>query len=154
MSEITGVDPSTASVKATFNELRQQLPMDTNIASFVSSHQVGIAKLALEYCNELVDSVALRQAFFGAVFQFDQPVPTAFASQVERDIIINALIDQMVGTTLATQPNFAEISPVLNMLIDDLTAGCSAATCPANRTQTVVKAACSSVLGSAVVTIH
>ena len=154
MSEVTGVDPSTASVQAAFDDLRQQLPMDTDIRSFVSSHQVGIAKLALEYCSELVDSVSLREAFFGTVFQFNQPVPTAFASQVERDIIINALIDQMIGTALATQPNFAEISPVLNMLIDDLTAGCSAATCDANRTQTVVKAACSSVLGSAAVTIH
>ena len=154
MSEITGVDPNTASVQAAFDDLRQQLPMDTDIRSFVSSHQVGIAKLALEYCNELVDSVALREAFFGMVFQFNQPVPPAFASQVERDIIINALVDQMVGTALATQPNFAEISPVLNMLFDDLTAGCTPATCDASRTQTVVKAACSSVLGSAAVTIH
>ncbi|MEE9279523.1 MAG: LamG domain-containing protein [Myxococcota bacterium] len=154
MSEITGVDPNTPSVAATFEELEQQLPVDTNIASFVSSHQVGIAKLALEYCNELVETPALRQAFFGAGFQFDQPVPTAFAGQAEKDMIIDALVDNMIGIALATQPTLAEVAPLLNALIDQLTAGCSAATCPATRTRVVVTGTCAAVLGSAAVHIH
>ena len=154
MAEVTGVDPNTPSVAATFEELVQQLPTDTNIESFVSSHQVGIAKLALEYCNELVESPALRQDFFGPVFQFNQPVPTAFAGQAERDLIINALVDNMLGTALATQPTLAEVAPVLNALFDVLTAGCTPATCDAQRTRVVVTGACSAVLGSAAVQIH
>ena len=154
MAEVTGVDPNTPSVAAIFEELAQQLPTDTSIESFVSSHQVGIAKLALEYCNELVESPILRQDFFGPVYQFDQPVPTAFAGQAERDLIINALVDNMLGTALATQPTLAEVAPVLNALFDDLTAGCTPATCDAERTRTVVKGVCAAVLGSAAVQIH
>ena len=42
----------------------------------------------------------------------------------------------------------------LDTLIDELTAGCTPATCGADRTQTVVKASCSALLSSAPVTIH
>ena len=153
MAETTGVDPNTPSVRMTFEELRQSLPMDSDIRSFVSSHQVGISKLALEYCNEMVESPALRTAFFGPQFQFDQPVAVALAGQAERDMIINPLIDQMIGTAVATQPTAAETAVVLNALMDDLTAGCTPATCDATRTRTVVKGTCAAVLGSGAVHI-
>lgn len=154
MAELTGVDPNSASVAATFAELEEQLPTDMDLRSFVSSHQVGIAKLALEYCNELVESGALRQAFFGTAFQFDQPVPTAFAGQAEKDLITNALVNSMIGTGLVTQPTLAETAPVVDVLIDGLIMGCSPTTCDSERTQSVVKGACAAVLGSAAVHIH
>lgn len=154
MAAVTGVDPATPTIRVTFGGLTQQLPGSTDLRSFVSSHQVAISKLALEYCDALVESTALRAALFGSQFQFDAPVTTALAGPAERDLIIDALIDRMIGANLLSQPTSAEVRPLLNGLIDDLTLGCSATTCDATRTRTVVKAACAAVLSSGALHIH
>ena len=69
-------------------------------------------------------------------------------------VIIDPLVDRMVGTNLANQPTAAEIQPLLNTLIGDLTAGCDASNCDATRTRTVVKAVCAAVLSSAPILIQ
>jgi hypothetical protein len=51
-------------------------------------------------------------------------------------------------------PTRAEVEPVLSTLFDELTAGCTDATCPAERTRNIVKGACAAVLGSGAVSIH
>jgi hypothetical protein len=43
---------------------------------------------------------------------------------------------------------------VLYGLIDELTLGCTDATCGADRTQTVAKASCAALLSSAAVSMH
>jgi hypothetical protein len=150
LAELTGVDPNDPDVLATFDEVRQQLPMDADVRSFVSAMQVGIAKLALEYCNELVESNSLRAAFFPG-FNFNRDAVTAFAAQADRDLISNPLYDKAVGANLANQPTRAEISAAVNELIDELILGCSPASCPVERTKTVVKSTCTAVLGSAAI---
>lgn len=150
MSNLTGVSKDVTS--ATYNDLKQQLPTVPSLGSFVSAHQVGIAKLSLEYCDFLVESSALRVSFFGNTFQFGSPVSTAFSNQTKRDIIIGSLVDKMLGTDLASQPSLTEVQPDLDQLISELTVGCNVdADCNATRTRTVVKAACASVLASAAV---
>jgi len=152
MATLTGVSKNVTN--ATFNDLRQQLPGAPNLGSFVSAHQVGVAKLSLEYCDALVESGSLRTAFFGS-FEFNSAVSTAFSNQTKRNIIINNLVNKMVGTNLDSQPTMTDIQPELDMLIDQLTLGCNvAADCDAARTRTVVKAACAAVLGSAAVLIQ
>jgi hypothetical protein len=156
MATLTGVSKNVTS--STFNDLRQQLPGAPNLGSFVSAHQVGIAKLSLEYCDALVESGSLRTAFFGS-FEFNSAVTTAFSNQTKRNIIINNLVNKMVGTNLDSQPTMTDVQPELDMLIDQLidqlTVGCNvAADCDAARTRTVVKAACAAVLGSAAVLIQ
>jgi len=153
MATLTGVDQGVTN--ATFNDLRQQLPGTPNLGSFVSAHQVGVAKLSLEYCDALVESNSLRTAFVGAGFEFGSAVSTAFSNQTKRNIIISNLVNKMVGTNLDSQPNMTDLQPELDMLIDQLTVGCNvAADCNAARTRTVVKAACAAVLGSAAVLIQ
>jgi hypothetical protein len=116
----------------------------------VSAQQVGIARLSLDYCDQLVENTALRNAFFGAgTFDFTQPGTTAFDSQVKRDAIIDPLVDKMLGTALNNQPGQADVRPVLNTLFDQLTANCTAATCDATFTRNAVKGVCSAVLSSA-----
>jgi len=154
MANLTGVDPTIQSVQDTFLELEQQLPSTFDLRSFVSSHQVGIAKLSLEYCDQLVESATLRQTFFGSGFDWNADAVAAFGSAAQRDLILNPIVDRMLGTGLANQPTRAESRPLLDTMIDDLTAGCTAASCPATRTRTVVKAACAAVLGSAAVHVH
>lgn len=154
MASLTGVDPNDPEVADTFFELQQQLPPGYDLRAFSSSQQVGIAKLALEYCDALVETPGVRQAFFGPDFDFDAAVPTAFADQTRRNWIIDPLVDGMVGISLASQPGPAELQPVLDGLIDELTAGCDATTCGPDRTRAVVKASCAAVLSSAAISVH
>jgi hypothetical protein len=154
MAAITGVSPTTAVVQETFNELAQQLPSGFDLRAFASAQQVGISKLALEYCDRLVETPALRTAFFGTSFDFAAPATVAFSDSARRAMVIGPLVDRMLGTNLGSVPTRAEVEPVLNQLFDELTAGCTDATCPAERTRNIVKGACAAVLGSAAVTIH
>ena len=55
---------------------------------------------------------------------------------------------------LAIQPTVAEVMPVLQTMISELTTGCTPATCGVDRTRTIAKATCSALIGSAAGTIH
>ncbi len=55
-ASITGVSSGNANVKATYTLVQQQLPSVPFIEGFVASHQVGVAQLAIQYCDSLVES--------------------------------------------------------------------------------------------------
>src|SRR5262249_3155489 len=55
-ASLTGQSRATAA--ATFGAIQQQLPPGYDVRSFVTSQQVAISKLALEYCEALVDGPA------------------------------------------------------------------------------------------------
>jgi hypothetical protein len=154
MGKLTNVGVANPTVRATYLELQQQLPGNNDVKAFVSAQQVGIARLSLEYCDQMVENGGLRTAFFGSSFPFTEPATTAFDTQAERDMIINPLVDKMMGTTLANQPNQTDVRPVLNTLLDELTAGCTDTSCPATFTRNAVKGVCSAVLSSAATQIH
>ncbi len=151
MGKLTGVGTNNATVKATYLELLQQLPSTSDPYGFVSAQQVGIARLSLEYCDQMVENVGLRNAFFGAgTFDFTATGDVAFNDQTKRDAIINPLVDKMLGTALNNQPNQTDVRPVLNTLMTDLTTTCTTpAACPATFTRNAVKGVCSAVLSSA-----
>ncbi len=146
MSSMTGIPTTNANVADTYNRVREQLPTVENIEGFLSSHQVGAAQLAIEYCNELVDDTGLRATYFPG-FNFTAPAATAFDTPAERAQVTGPLTARAVGTGIATQPTAAEISAEVDALIGRLTA-CGGA-CAPGRTETVVKAACAAVVGSA-----
>ncbi len=146
MADVTGVSPQQSGVKATFEAVRQQLPAAERLDGFLSAHQVAVSQLAIEYCNALVEDPALRGGYFPG-FDFGAPAGQAFDTAMERSLVIDPLLTHVVGIGLTTQPQAAEVSTELNALIDRLTA-CGAG-CAADRTPTVVKAACAATLGSA-----
>jgi hypothetical protein len=156
MAALTGVDRGTPAVRETAVELIQQLPGDSDVRTFVSSHQVAVFKLALEYCDVMVETPALRDAFFGTAprFGFNAAVPTAFADPASKQRIADRLVDGMFGANLASQPGRDAVRPLLVGLMDTLTAGCNATTCPAERTRSVVKAVCGATLSSAPVLLY
>ncbi len=156
MASVTGVSPNAPAVGATFDELEQQLASSYDVRTFNSSQQIAMAKLSLEYCNELVESPALRDAFFGTTpgFAFDQDVTVSLATPAARDPLTTALVDNILGVNIANQPNHAEVRPILDTLIDQLLVGCDAASCGPERTRTVAKAACAAVLANAAVSMH
>ncbi|MCK4587031.1 MAG: hypothetical protein KAU29_06795, partial [Gammaproteobacteria bacterium] len=161
----------------TFDTIKQQLPPVETIDGFVSANQMAIAQLAIQYCDALVESTGLntglRDTFFGAGFGFTSDVDTAFAGG-RKDQIVGALYDNIVAyrtsggsETLANMPLEADVKaeligpdPVVTgypgNLYDRLytTANCSTVTCDQVRTRAVVKALCTSVLGSAAMLIQ
>jgi hypothetical protein len=118
------------------------------VRSFVSSQQVAIAKIALDYCSR--SSTAGRAAFFPG-FDFSAAPTTAFATAANRDLIFNPLFDRMVGDGLVMQPTRAEVRSALDTMTDQLLDRVR----DAGRVQRAAhdarssKSACTAVLGSA-----
>lgn len=150
MSSVTTVPATNSSVKATYQRVRQQLPAVEGIEGFLSSHQMGITQLAIEYCNALIESSALRSAYFGG-FNFSAPVSTAFNAS-GRDQLIDPLLQHILATNVSTQPLAQNVKAELNSLVDTM-ASCGNA-CPADRTATTAKAVCAAALGSAAMLIQ
>jgi hypothetical protein len=157
MSAVTGVSPNTAGVKSTFTNVRQSLPAVDSIEAFLASHQTAIAQLAIQYCDALIESPG---NYFPGLNLSGTP-DSVFGSNAGKDLLIDPLIQHMVGTNITTQPSAAELKtpytpadqgvdgpprPGLYQLIDTLNT-CSGA-CPASRTKLIAKATCGAVLGS------
>jgi hypothetical protein len=149
-----------AHVDETFQELRQSLPAVEEVTTFLSSHQVAIAQLAIQYCDAAIGSNANPNPHAEDVvwteFDFDQPAATAF-SVANRNNFVDPLIARAVGqassgTQLSTQPTYTSVHDELaafqaagnrpSNLIDRLLAGPS-------DTRAIAKGVCASVLGSA-----
>ena len=148
---VTGVDPTTPEVDVTFQELRQSLPAVEDINTFLSSHQVAIAQLAIQYCDAMVESnpTALFPGFnFNGADEFG----------TNRDAFVDPLIDRVMGTGLGSQPARADVYEELasylsgggdrpDNLVDRLRAGGS-------DTRAIAKGVCAAVLGSAVTLVQ
>jgi cytochrome c553 len=142
MAAITGVPATDTAVRATYLQVQQQLPAVPAIESFLASHQVGIAQLAIQYCDSLVESG--RGATFFAGLNMSASPAVAFASTAP---LIDPLMANAVGNNLASQPTDAQVRGELNSLVTRLSS-CGAG-CAVDRSKTITKAACATVLGSA-----
>jgi len=156
MAAVTGVDPETQAVDMTFQNLRQSLPAVENIQTFLSSHQVAIAQLAIEYCNALVEGPDAASYFPG--FDFNQSPSVAY-SGANRNLVIDPLIDNIVGTGILTQPSATAIRDELGYVASDGTRPDNLIdrllVSPDNPdTRAIAKGACAAVLGSAATTVQ
>jgi hypothetical protein len=147
MSRITGIAVTQAGVLQTFTTIKQQLPPVASIEAFLASNQTGIAQLAIKYCAAMVDDVTARTAFFGAGVDLTAAAATQFGSQAGKDAVINPLLANVVGSTLASQPNPADVRTELSNLIDKLVSHGA-------NTSTITKAACAAALGSGMLTVQ
>ena len=145
MSFMTGIPGTQPDVASTFDTIRQGLPSAVSIQGFLSSQQMGVTQLAIEYCSALVEDTNLRASYFPG-FDFGQAAGAAFDT-VGRSQVVTPLLDAMVGNNLDTQPDRVALAGEINSLIDRLTS-CGSG-CRSDRTETVVKAVCASVLGGA-----
>lgn len=151
---LTGVSATATGVANVFSQVKQQLPANANVLSFLSSQQTSIAKLAVEYCDAMVESATLRNAFFDGTptFEFGSGIGTAFNSQAKKDRIANTLINKMIGSNLTSQPTLTEAQLEIGSLLNDLIAAVPAG--DQVRTRAVVKGACAAVLSSAALTVN
>ena len=163
---ITGVDPNTPAVDMTFQELRQSLPAVEDVNTLLSSHQIAIAQLAIQYCDAAIGTNASPNPDAGTYwpdFEFGDPAATAF-SVANRSDFVDPLVARAIGQTpggpqLLTQPSYALVYEELasfrtgpgidrpDNLIDRLLAGPS-------DTRAIAKGVCAAVLGSAATLIQ
>lgn len=163
---ITGVDPTTPAVDMTFQELRQSLPAVEDVNTLLSSHQIAIAQLAIQYCDAAIGTNASPNPDAGTywpAFDFNLAAATAF-SVANRSNFVDPLIARAIGQTpggpqLLTQPSYALVYDELaqfqtgpgidrpDNLIDRLLAGPS-------DTRAIAKGVCAAMLGSAATLIQ
>ena len=140
-------------VEETYQELRQSLPAIEDIEAFLSSHQVAIAQLAIQYCDAAVEANTLWPGF-----NFDAAPGTAFAAGTARDSFVEPLVLSAVGhsptsTPIVSQPSYA-------LVHEEVASFAGAGNRPANlidrllqtpgtNTRSIAKGVCASVLGSA-----
>jgi len=177
------VSPVTGkTVGETYAQVRRALPGVADFNAFLSSHLMAATQLTAAYCDALVQDTALRENLFPAppVFDFNRPV--ADPSIDWRNHVVVPLVDRAINTGLLPAGVRTAIIDEVELLITDdrdlkpyvnvngqwvpdpnpaahtkrdgLIYCEGDATCPPSRTADVVKAACTAVLGSAVVLLQ
>jgi hypothetical protein len=142
LSQLTGVPRTNVAVNKTYLAVQQQLPSDPTLEGFSSSNQIGVAQLAIQYCNEAVKSSSLQPPLFGTSLS-----ATQFTTQPGKDIVTSALAKRVLGTGLNSQPLPASVTGELSSLIGKL---CTTNNCSSTAgTNAVAAAACATALGSA-----
>ncbi|HWS65170.1 MAG TPA: LamG domain-containing protein [Steroidobacteraceae bacterium] len=146
LSALTGVPTTQPAVLGTYQAVQQQLPAIPTLESFSSANQVGIAQLAVQYCNVAVttNSQALLPGITLSASTFQSP---AGINQVT-----GALAARVLGTGLNSQPAASTVTAELGNLITTL---CTSQACTSlARVRAVTTAACAAALGSSDVLIN
>ncbi|HEY3658641.1 MAG TPA: LamG domain-containing protein [Steroidobacteraceae bacterium] len=140
LSALTGVPTTQSAVFTTYQTVQQQLPAVSTLESFSSANQVGIAQLAIQYCNVAVNTPALAAQLLPGVTLNASTYPGG-ANQIS-----SALAARVLGSGLSTQPAASTVVNELNTLIGTL---CTTSPCNTTaRTLAVTSAACAAALGS------
>jgi hypothetical protein len=152
VTEVNWVDFQ--NVDVTYQELRQSLPAVEDINTFLSSHQVAVAQLAIAYCDALVNTNGNPDPTTPAMFpgfNFDAAPATAFSAG-NRGLFVDPMINRIMGTGIASQPAYADVYSELasvaasgsrpSNLVDRLIAGGST-------TRAISKGVCAAMLGNA-----
>jgi Concanavalin A-like lectin/glucanases superfamily len=142
LSALTGVPTSNSAVNTTYLAVQQQLPAIPTLEAFSSANQVGVAQLAIQYCNTAVNTPALQVQMFGAPLSATQfTTPSGVSS------VTTAIANKVLGTGLHSQPTASTITSELGTLIGML---CTTNSCTTMQgTNAVAAAACATALGSA-----
>jgi hypothetical protein len=146
LSALTGVPLTDPNASATYLAVQQQLPPTPTLEGFSSANQVGIAQLAIQYCNVMVNNPTyLSKIMPGVTLSAG-----LFATQSGRDSVTGPLAAKVLGTGLNSQPAVSTMSGAggeLDTLINNL---CSTTPCTtAARVQAVTAAACATAFGGA-----
>jgi hypothetical protein len=146
LSALTGVPTSNAAVNTTYLAVQQQLPPVPTLEAFSSANQVGVAQLAIQYCNTAVNTPALQTQLFGAPLS-----PTQFTTPVGTSSVTTAIANKVLSSN-AHQPSASSITTELGSLIGQL---CTTNSCTTQQgTNAVAAAACATAFGSADVLIN
>jgi mono/diheme cytochrome c family protein len=153
-SQLTGVPQTNARVVSTYALVKQALPSIEKLATFGPSQQTGLAQLAIQYCSQMVETQALRTAFFGAALNPSATGTAAFGASgsAAREGLIGDLLTKGKNTGLEWDPDDTVIHDELDRLIDKLLTGPTGSA--SGGAATVMKATCGAVLGSGMTLIQ
>src|SRR5450631_583387 len=115
LSQLTGVPVDNPAVSATYRAVQQQLPSNPTLEGFSSSNQIGVAQLAIQYCNAMVNSPTLQPLLYGTTLS-----ATQFLSGGGISTVTNALAARVLGSASNSQPLPATITGELGTLIGKL----------------------------------
>ncbi len=131
-----------AAINSTYLSVQQQLPSNPTLESFSSAHQVGIAQLAIQYCNVMVNTPALAAQVMPGVAISASTYPSS------TNAVAGALAARVLGTNLNSQPAASTVVTELTNLEANLCGSAAPCTTLA-RTQAVTVALCAAAFGSA-----
>jgi hypothetical protein len=150
LSALTTIPITQTDVNATYLAVQQQLPATPTLEGFSSANQVGIAQLAIQYCNTMVNTPSAVAAVLPGIAINDQ----LYANSTTTSQVTSALAARVLGGgTQLHQPAASTITTELNLLIGNL---CSSSACNGSlaRVQSVTAAACATAFGSADMLIY
>jgi Concanavalin A-like lectin/glucanases superfamily len=148
LSQLTGVPVNNLAVSATYLAVQQQLPSNPTLEGFSSSNQIGVAQLAIQYCNAMVNTPSLAAQMFPGV---NLSNTSLFSTQNGIDSVTGPLAAKVLGNgTLASQPAASTMTGASGELDKLITTLCTTTACnTAARVRAVTAAACATALGSA-----
>jgi len=149
LSALAAVPTTNSAVSTTYQSVQQQLPNLVTLEAYSSANQVGVAQLAVQYCNVMVTTPAYQSVVLPGVTLN----ASTFASTAGINSVSNALAARVVGSGgLKTMPPASQIAGELNTLIPAL---CSTSACNnTSRVMAVTAAACAAAFGNAVMMIN
>jgi hypothetical protein len=141
LSVLTGVPTNDPNVSATYLAVQQQLPATPTLEGFSSANQVGVAQLAIQYCNVMVNNPTYLAKVMPGVTINGSTYPGNAGA------VTSALATRVLGTGLHSQPAASTVTTELGTLISNL---CTTTPCTTTaRAQAVTAAACATAFGSA-----
>ncbi len=148
MSVLTGVRIDRSNIQNIYEDVLTQLPTDNTIDTFLAAHQVGVTKLAAEYCDTLVNDTTLRANVWPG-FNFGATATNAFNSTGTQNFIVqtlNAFWGQGVDMS-GRAPASIELQALVNELKVGENLGAS------STTRKIAKGVCITALASLNVTL-
>jgi len=151
LSVLTGVPKTNTTVNTTYRSVQQQLPNIPTLEAYSAANQVGVAQIAVQYCNTMVNTPAYASVIFpGITFN-----GTTFSTQAGINSVSNALAARVVGNgALASQPSASAVAAELNNLIPILCNGSAPCNGSPARVLAVTAAACAAAFGNAEMMIN
>jgi hypothetical protein len=154
LSVLTGVPSTNTTVNTTYQSVQQQLPNIPTLEAYSSANQVGVAQIAVQYCNTMVTTPSYQAAMFpGVTFN-----GSTFSTTAGINAVSNALAARVISNgasiSFASQPAPSAVANELNNLIPILCTG--SAPCNGNpaRVLAVTAAACAAAFGNAEMMIN
>jgi hypothetical protein len=146
LSRLTTVPTTDPNVVTTYLAVQQQLPPSATLEGFSSANQVGVAQIAVQYCNEMVNN----PSYLSAVLPGVTLSAGLFSTQAGRDSVTGPLAARVLGTGLTHQPAASTMAGAGGELDNLITTLCNTTACTTNaRVQAVTAAACATAFGSA-----
>ena len=150
LSAITGVPVSNSTVNTLYNTLQQSLPPTNDLGAFLASHQTAISALADQYCNVAVTTNTL----FTGLNLAGNPATLFGTVAAPNQANINLVADPLVARALGTNVNPTTEAAIRAELNSFIPARAAITNTAAGRTAAIAQAACTAVLGSAVVSLQ